>query len=105
MFHITQKKILDTLRVPLSPMGELYFLDSSFLKARQHFEKSSSINPGDHLSLYYLGVCHFENEDYINAAKYFKRSIKINPDHPKSHYHLAVVYNILGIFLGSVVLN
>ena len=77
-------------------MGELYFLDSSFLNAKQHFEKSLSINSNDYLSLYYLGVCNFENEDYINAAKYFKRSIKINPDYAQSHFYLAIAYNILG---------
>ena len=59
-------------------IGELYYLNSNFEQAKEHFKSALSINPNDHLSLYHLGMCNFQIEDFINAAKYFKKSIFFN---------------------------
>ena len=64
--------------------------------AQSHFQKSLSMNPGDYVSLYYLGMCNAKQNNLLSAAKFYKKSIKINPQHGPSHFELALTYDALG---------
>ena len=50
------------------------------------------MNPGDYISLYYLGMCNTKQNNLLSAAKFYKKSIKITKNGLKAKYHILKFY-------------
>lgn len=70
--------------------------DDDYLGALKKFEAALKMDPGNFLTLGFIGTCHLAMQDYEKALDAFAKSVKINPEFADGYSGMGVALEGLG---------
>ncbi|KAJ6241554.1 tetratricopeptide repeat protein [Anaeramoeba flamelloides] len=69
-----------------------------FLKATQYYNKVSELEKGNHMPIFYRGICFYKLERFDKAIESFKQTVEINPYYFYAWHNLISCLNKMGNF-------
>jgi tetratricopeptide (TPR) repeat protein len=70
--------------------GLIKFIDKDFEKAIVAFTEVIKLDPKNHESHYYIGVCNIKLKFYKKSLINFDKAIELNPKYSKAYYNRGV---------------
>jgi tetratricopeptide (TPR) repeat protein len=70
--------------------GLIKFMDKDFVSAKLAFKEVIKLDPKNHESYYYIGVCNIKLNFYKESIADFDKTIELNPKYAKAYYNRGV---------------
>jgi tetratricopeptide (TPR) repeat protein len=70
--------------------GLLKFMDKDFVNAKVIFTEVVKLDPTNHESYYYIGVCNIKLNLITESINNFDKAIELNPKYSKAYYNRGV---------------
>ncbi|MFC1563157.1 M48 family metalloprotease [candidate division KSB1 bacterium] len=77
-------------------MGDIYFEDKQYEKAKKEYQKSIQCDTSYVYAYYDIGKCERALNNFGNAEKYYKKAIDLYPYHHNAHLELGYTYYNFG---------
>lgn len=83
-------------------LGNIYFLERDYIKAREHYEKSLSYNNQNEKIFFNIAMTFLKNKELHEAKKYFQKAININTNYLNAYINLGVLNKKLELLDESI---
>lgn len=70
--------------------GLIKFMERDFVNAKEAFTEVIKLDPKNHESYYYIGVCNIRLNLFEQSIANFDKAINLNPEYSKAYYNRGV---------------